>query len=161
MPDACAVGPSRAADQSRLPLSLESTFGRAQNWNRFALIATINPKVRSIDGDHRVLREQFTHPHEAQIRKIGFSISVSLCETYQLNKVVSAVEGQRNKPFIDQGENHGRAFEVKRSFREDCLTGQEWLRNAGRDLRRPRVVLIVAVSKRDQESGVGNPLQGR
>jgi hypothetical protein len=53
MPDACAVGPSRAADQSRLPLSLESTFRRAQNWNRFALIATINPKVRSIDGDHR------------------------------------------------------------------------------------------------------------
>ena len=56
------------------------------------LVAPIDREVRSIDGDHGMLREQFAHPHKAQIGKIGLSIGIPVGETRELNKVFSAIK---------------------------------------------------------------------
>jgi hypothetical protein len=69
----------------------------------------MGPEVRSIDGDHGRLREQFAHPHEAQIGKIGFSIGIPVGKARQLNKVFSAVKGQCYQPFIQHRESQRRA----------------------------------------------------
>jgi hypothetical protein len=64
--------------------------------------------------------------------------------------VFSAVKRQCYQPFIQHRESHRRAFEVTGRFREDCLAGEERLRDAGRDLRRPAVGCVVGISERDQ-----------
>jgi hypothetical protein len=58
-------------------------------------IAPTGPEVRSIDGDHGVLRERFAHPHAAQIRKIGLSIGIRVGKARELNNMFLAVKGRR------------------------------------------------------------------
>jgi len=60
----------------------------------------MGPEVRSIDGDHGRLREQFAHPHEAQIGKIGISIGIPVGKARELNKGFSAVKASAPSPSL-------------------------------------------------------------
>jgi hypothetical protein len=60
----------------------------------FVAIVPAGPEVRSIDGDHGILREPFAHPHEAQIGQIGLWIGIPVRKARELNKVFLAVKGR-------------------------------------------------------------------
>ena len=121
----CEAAAGIGADRTRRvpPLQRESALRRRYGRNRFALVATVDPEIGSIDGNYSMLRKQFTHTYEAQISEIWFSIGVALGEPCELNKMLAAVKRQGHQAFVHHCENHGGACEVKRSFGENCLAG--------------------------------------
>jgi hypothetical protein len=108
-----------------------------------------------------MLREQFAHAHEAQIGKIWLSICVTVGKPSELRKMFPAVKRQCHETFIYHRENYCGALQMKCSFREDRLTCQQRLSDAGGDLSRPRMVFVVGVCERDQESSICDALHGR
>ena len=142
-------------------MHLISTLRWAQNRNRLALVAAVDPKVGPIDRNHGMFREEFAHPDKAQIREVGLPIGITVCEPGELDEVIAAVECQADEPLIHHGEDNGRALEVKGRFGENGFARQERFGYAGRELHRPGVVLVVGIGKRDQESRVGNSLHER
>ena len=60
-------------------------LGRAEDGYRLPLIAAIDSKVSSVDGDYSVLWVQLAHPHQAQIGQIRFTIGVALRQAGELN----------------------------------------------------------------------------
>ena len=139
----------------------KSTLGRAQNRNRFALVAAVHPKVCPVDGNHGMLGEEFAHPDEAQIGEVGLPIGITVSEPGELVEMIAAVKRQRDQPVVQHRKCDRSVLEVKRGFRQYRLAGQKRLRDVGCDLHRPSMVFIVSVGERDQKSRIGNSLHER
>jgi len=56
-----------------------------------------------------MLREQFAHPHEAQIAKIGRSIGIPVGKARELIKYPRVSKESAISPFIQHRESHRRA----------------------------------------------------
>jgi hypothetical protein len=135
--------------------------GWAQQRQCLPLISTIDPEIAFIDGDDDVLRIQFAHSHQTQIRKIGLAVRIPLCKIYQSWKVISDVELRTQEVRSYQIQNELNRTQVIGGFGQDWFARQCWSAQPSRDLHCPIVVEIPRVRKSDNKTGIGNGLHHR
>jgi hypothetical protein len=61
-----------------------SSHRRAKNRDCLALISSKDLEISAINRYDRMLREQFAHPHQAQIGKIWLLVRISSGQTFEL-----------------------------------------------------------------------------
>lgn len=65
-----------------------------------------------------MIRVQFTHTDEAEIRQIGSPVGISMSQFGEFRPVAFHVESQANQPGIKHAENQGAVLQMECRFRQ-------------------------------------------
>src|SRR5258708_11172842 len=69
-----------------------------------------------------------------------------------------AIERDLDEAVLNHREDEASVPEVKRALRDHRLAGEERFADMARQLDGPRMMVIIAVCKRDEEAGIGDRL---
>lgn len=142
---------------------LESTRspGWAQQRQHVSLISAIDPEIAFVDGNNDVLRIQFAHSHQTQVRQIGLAVSIPFCKLHQSGKVISEVELRTEEVRSYQIQNKLNRTQMIGGFGQDWFACQCRPAQPSRDLYCPIVVKISRVRESDNETSIGNGFHER
>ena len=102
-----------------------------------AFVATVDPEVVTIHGDHAVPRIQLAHPDEAEVGQIRRAVVISLRETCQLRQMVLDLERDGDQSIRDHPQNDRDVLEMKRRLGQDRFACQQRLVNLPRNANGP------------------------
>ena len=105
-----------------------------------------------------MVRVQFAHSNQAQIREIGLSVGVPFSQRNQTGQVVVAIESHRDESIFHESQHDTRVLHVKRRLRQHRFAGQQRPGHLALEADRPVVVRVTAIHKRDQKACVSDAL---
>jgi hypothetical protein len=91
----------------------DSSTGRNDQGNDFALVSAVNPKIRFGHCDEPMTGIQLAHANEAKIGQTPFPVRVALGQGSQLRQMIVAVESEAYQTFADQIKHQASVLQVK------------------------------------------------
>lgn len=134
---------------------------RKKQWDRLAVVSSVDVEIGRVDGHHGELRVQLAEANDAQIGEIRLTIFELFRKLPQSIDVLARVEHRPQQTFGDHREDELRGAEMKRSFGKDRITRQHGRGDLLGEGDGPDVVLVAAVAERDDEPCVGDGFHRR
>jgi hypothetical protein len=139
---AILASPSQSYVFHRLPNSI---IRRTHEWYQITIIAPVNSKIGTINGQYLVGRINFAQPNHAQIRQVGLLVIKLLSQPKQIRPLILRTHGDPHQTTCHHEQSRSARFQVKRGFRENCFTGEQWRLQTIQQINRPIVILITLV----------------